>query len=192
VPPPSLLARWRRAAEGGTMGPALRQEDAMAKVLVAYGTKMGGTKGIAERVADALRSRGHEVTLAPAREVPRKAQFDAAVIGSGLYAGRWRREAVRLLQRLARSGGKPPRVWLFHSGPLGEDLADEPQPLPKKVQPLAERLEARDVVTFGGRLAEEAEGFIAKAMARNGKAGDWRDLDQAAAWGNAIADELGG
>jgi menaquinone-dependent protoporphyrinogen oxidase len=173
------------------MGPALKREDPMAKVLVAYGTKMGGTEGIAERVAEALRGRGHEVTLARAGEVARKAQFDAAVVGSGLYMGRWRAEAVRLLRRLARSGRKMP-VWLFHSGPLGDEAAEEPQPLPKKVQPLAERLEAHDVVTFGGRLAEDAQGFIAKAMARNGKAGDWRDLDQVAAWGNAIADELGG
>lgn len=161
----------------------------MAKVLVAYGSKMGGTVGIAETVAEALRSRGHEVTLLPAGDVPRKAQFDAAVIGSGIYAGRWRREAGRLLKRLARSGGKMP-VWLFHSGPLGDDQANEPQPLPKAVQPLAERLGVRDVVTFGGRLPVDAKGFIAKAMARDGKAGDWRRLDQAAAWGNAIADEL--
>jgi menaquinone-dependent protoporphyrinogen oxidase len=142
-------------------------------------------------VAEALRSRGHEVTLAPAGEVPRKARFDAAVVGSGLYAGHWRREAVRLLKRLARSGAAP-RVWLFHSGPLGDEHADDPQAPPGKVQALAERLGAHDVVTFGGRLAEDAQGFIAKAMARNGKAGDWRDPDQAAAWGNAIADELGG
>ena len=173
------------------MGPALRREDAMARVLVAYGTKMGGTEVIAGRVAEALRSRGHEVTLAPAGAVPRRAQFDAAVIGSGLYAGRWRPEAVRLLKRLARRGGKP-RVWLFHSGPLGDDHADDPQAPPEKVQALAERLGAADVVTFGGRLSGDAGGFIAKAMVRNGKAGDWRQLDHAAAWANAIADELGG
>ena len=173
------------------MGAAARREDDMAKVLVAYGTKMGGTKGIAERVAEALRSRGHQVTLAAAGDVPRKEQFDAAVIGSGLYAGRWRREAVRLLKRLARSGAAP-RAWLFHSGPVGDEHAGDPQALPKKVQALAERLGAADVVTFGGRLEADAPGPIAKAMARNGMAGDWRQLDQAAAWGNAIADELGG
>ena len=163
----------------------------MAKVLVAYGTKMGGTAGIAERVAEALRTRGHEVTLSPAGKVPRKEQFDAAVIGSGLYAGRWRREAARLLKRMARSGASPRRVWLFHSGPLGDDHADDPVLLPKSVQAAAERLGAEDVVTFGGRLEADSPGPIAQAMARNGMAGDWRQLDQAAAWGNAIADELG-
>jgi len=163
----------------------------MARVLVAYGTKMGGTTGIAERVAEALRARGHEVTLARAGEVPGKAAFDAAVIGSGLYAGRWRGEAVRLLRRLAHSKERMP-VWLFHSGPLGDEHAADPMRLPRSVQGLAEVLGAQDVVTFGGRLPADAGGGIAKAMARNGKAGDWRQLDQAAAWANAIADELGG
>lgn len=163
----------------------------MAKVLVAYGSKMGGTAGIAEKVADALRARGHDVTLEPAGRVPRRAVFDAAVIGSALYGGRWRPEAVRLLKRLARSGHRPP-VWLFHSGPLGDDQADTPMPLPGKVRAAAERLGARDVVTFGGRLPGHARGFIARAMLRNGRGGDWRQLDQAAAWGNAIADELAG
>ena len=135
-------------------------------------------------------ARGHEVTLAAAGDVPRKARFDAAVVGSGLYAGHWRREAVRLLKRLARSGVAP-RVWLFHSGPLGDDHADDPQAPPKKVQALAERLGAADVITFGGRLTGDAGG-IARAMVRNGKGGDWRQLDHAAAWANAIADELGG
>lgn len=167
------------------------EEDVVAKVLVAYGSKMGGTAGIAEKVAEGLRSREHDVVLAPAGKVPRKVQFDGAVVGSGLYAGRWRREAVRLLRRLARAEAKP-RAWLFHSGPLGDGHADDPQALPGKVQALAERLGAPDPVTFGGRLDPERAGAIGKAMARNGMAGDWRQLDQAEAWGGAIADELAG
>jgi menaquinone-dependent protoporphyrinogen oxidase len=162
----------------------------MAKILVAYGSKMGGTAGIAERIADALRGRGHQVTLAAAGKAPGGEAFDAAVVGSGLYAGRWRREAVGLLRRLARSAQKPARVWLFHSGPLGDEHADDPMKLPAKVAALAERLGAEDVVTFGGRLDAASPGFVAKAMARNGMAGDWRRLDHAEAWALAIAAEL--
>ncbi|MFH1329570.1 MAG: flavodoxin domain-containing protein [Actinomycetota bacterium] len=174
------------------MGPATETEGEMAGVLVAYGSKMGGTAEIAARVADTLRGRGHQVTVAPAGQVPRRAAFDAAVVGSALYMGRWRREAVRLLKRLARSGEKPSRLWLFHSGPLGDEHADDPVGLPRKVQALAEGLGAEDVVTFGGRLDSGAPGFVAKSMARNGMAGDWRRLDHAEAWANTIAGELEG
>jgi menaquinone-dependent protoporphyrinogen oxidase len=165
----------------------------MAKVLVAYGSKMGGTAGIAERIADTLRGRGHQVTLAAAGAVPRGMAWDAAVVGSGLYADHWKKEAVRLLKRLGRPGEKPARVWLFHSGPLGDEHADDPVALHLPGQRLAERLGAEDVVTFGGRFREEdASGFIAKAMAKGGVLGDWRRLDHAEAWANTIAGSLAG
>jgi menaquinone-dependent protoporphyrinogen oxidase len=161
----------------------------MARVLVAYGTKMGGTAGIAERIAEVLADRGHDVVVSPPAKVG--GAFDAAVVGSGLYAGRWRSGAIKVLRRLSRQDPAP-STWLFHSGPLGED-AEAPQPLPKAVAKLAEQLDARDVVTFGGRLDEEhAVGWIARAMVRNGKGGDWRDLDGAAAWARIIADEIRG
>jgi len=157
-------------------------------VLVAYGSKRGGTTGIAVKVAETLSERGYEVTLQPAGKVEIKKGYDAAVIGSALYANRWQGEAVRLLKRLRRAGGIP--IWLFHSGPLGDERADEPQPVPKTVALLVEQLGAEDVVTFPGRLPMDAGGFIAKAMVRNGKGGDWRDFDQIGAWASMIADRL--
>jgi menaquinone-dependent protoporphyrinogen oxidase len=161
----------------------------MARALVAYGTKMGGTAGIAETIAEVLADRGHEVVVSPPARL--EGRFDAAVVGSALYAGRWRSGPVGALRRLARQS-PPPRTWLFHSGPLAED-AEEPQALPKKVARLADLLGAADVVTFGGRLDEEhAAGWIAKAMLRNGKGGDWRDLEGVAAWAHTIAGEIAG
>jgi menaquinone-dependent protoporphyrinogen oxidase len=161
----------------------------MARILVAYGTKMGGTAGIAERIVQVLAERGHDVVLNPPRKVA--GSFDAAVVGSALYAGRWRAGPVKALRRLTRHA-PPPATWLFHSGPLAEDAEDQ-QALPKGVADLAERLGARDVVTFGGRLDEEhASGWIARAMIRNGKGGDWRDLDAVAAWAHDVADEIAG
>ena len=159
----------------------------MKRVLVAYGSKMGGTAGIAQKIAETLTERGFDVTLQPAGKAKPRQGFDAAVVGSALYAFRWRGEAVRLLRRLQRAGAS--HVWLFHSGPLGEE-ADEPQKLPGNVARLAEALGAEDVVTFPGRIPEDAKGFITKAMVRKGYGGDWRDFDQIEAWGNAIADSL--
>jgi len=159
------------------------------RVLVAYATKMGGTAGIAGVIAETLRGRGFGVTLTPAGGVPERETFTTAVVGSALYMGRWRADAVRLLQRLAGQGGA--RVWVFHSGPLGDDDHENPQSPPARVAALIEQLGAEDVVTFGGFLTPDARGFIASRMARGGQAGDWRDLDQVAAWANYIADELG-
>ncbi|MFQ5837155.1 MAG: flavodoxin domain-containing protein [Thermoplasmata archaeon] len=155
---------------------------------MAFGSKMGGTASIAERLVETLRGRGLEASLQTARKVRSLDGFDATVVGSAIYASRWRPEAVHLLRRMAKSGPHIP-VWLFHSGPLGVEGTPEAQPLPKDVRSFADQLDTRDVITFGGRLRDNPKGFVAKLIAKN-RAGDWRDFDRVLDWANAIADAL--
>lgn len=161
----------------------------MTRVLVAFGSKMGGTAGIAACIAETLQERGLEVSLLPARKVQRLDGYDAVLVGSAIYTSRWRPEAVRLLQRMARSGIRPP-TWLFHSGPLEVAEKPEAQPLPDEVKPWAAQLDTQEVRIFGGRLPEHPKGFVAKMMAKT-RAGDWRDLQAVTAWASGIADILG-
>lgn len=121
----------------------------MEEILVAYATKMGSTREIAEAIAERIRSAAHEVTVQEAALVQSVAPYKAIVVGSALYAGRWHREAVKLLKRNEELLSRRP-VWLFHSGPLGAELT--PQRAPKVVRELAARIGADEPVTFGGRL----------------------------------------
>jgi menaquinone-dependent protoporphyrinogen oxidase len=156
--------------------------------MVLHASKRGGTAGIADLIAERLEERGLEATVLPAAKARRFGDADGVVLGSALYGGRWRGAAVRALRRISRLGTPPP-VWLYHSGPLGDDEADEPQQPPAKVERLAQRLGA-DVVTFGGRLAEDAQGFVARAMVRNGRGGDWRDAEMIRGYADAVADAV--
>ncbi len=159
----------------------------MTRLLVAYATKMGGTAGIAAAIADELRTRGLTVDLRDADDAPVLDDYDAVVLGSAVYTGRWRRPAVALLRNLARRPD-PPKVWLFHSGPTGPDSADRAVPAPKKVAELAARLGAAPPETFGGRLeTETAKGFLARKMAQGDLAGDFRDFDRIRAWARSVA-----
>ncbi|GLZ27821.1 flavodoxin [Lentzea sp. NBRC 105346] len=158
----------------------------MAEVLVAYATKMGSTKEIAEAIGERIRAAGHSVTVLPAGEVRSLDRYSAVVLGSALYATRWRGDAVKLLKRLS---GK--KVWLFHSGPLGKDLS--PQKAPAKVRRLAARVGTEAPTTFPGRLeAKTAKGFIARKMAQGEMAGDYRDWDAINAWADQIAAHVTG
>ncbi len=159
-------------------------------VLVAHATKMGGTAGIAEKIAEVLQAEKLTVTLRPAAAVEHAEDFDAVVLGSALYALRWRRPAVRLLKRLSNAGFDGP-VWLFHSGPLGDEESGQPQAFPSKVEILAEPLDVRGTATFGGRLPTDARGFIASSMVKQGRSGDWRDMEEVRIWAKEIAVGLG-
>ena len=161
----------------------------MIKVLVAYATKMGGTKGIADTIGDELTRDGIEAHVHNAADVTDLKAYDAAVIGSAIYTNRWRPEAIRLLSLADR--GSPIPVWLFQSGPLGEEAETMQVAIPTKVARIAESLGAPVPVTFGGRIEPTtAKGFIAKKMAKGPNAGDFRDFDRIRQWADGIAEEL--
>jgi menaquinone-dependent protoporphyrinogen oxidase len=157
-------------------------------VLVTYGSRRGGTRGLAEMVAQGLREEGFTVDVVPAGAVPGVERYDAVVVGGALYAFRWHRAARRFVKRhTARLRQRP--VYFFSSGPLDGSASRKDIPPVKGVEKLMRRVDGRGHVTFGGRLSPDAKGFPASAMAKK-NAGDWRDPAQVREWVGSIAPEL--
>ncbi|MEV4788928.1 flavodoxin domain-containing protein [Streptomyces tuirus] len=69
------------------------------KVLVAYGSTNGSTAEIAERVGEILAKEGLAVDVLPAADATDLAPYGAVLLGSGLYAGHWQRDARRFARR---------------------------------------------------------------------------------------------
>ena len=157
-------------------------------ILVAYGTKMHGTEGLAEMVGDALRVQGFEVDVTESREVGDVSRYDAVIVGGALYEFRWHKDARWFVKHHASElAGRP--TWLFSCGPLDDSASAGNIPPVKGVQALMDEVHARGHVTFGGRLPDDAHGLMAGAMAKQ-HAGDWRDDDQVRAWVDSIVPEL--
>jgi hypothetical protein len=89
----------------------------MPRVQVVYASRHGGTAGIAERIAEVLRTEGADVVIADAADRPDPSGFDAYVVGSGIQIGRWHKEGTEFLERNEAMLATCP-VWLFSSGPL--------------------------------------------------------------------------
>jgi menaquinone-dependent protoporphyrinogen oxidase len=158
------------------------------RVLVSWGSKLGGTEGIARTIADELQRRGVDVVAQPAAAVRDIGGYDAAIIGGALYANRWQRDAYRLAARNVAALRRIP-VWLFSSGPL-DDSADRADiPPATQVAVLMERIGALGHTTFGGRLLADATGFPASAMAKK-RSGDWRNQRRIQTWAADIAAAL--
>lgn len=158
------------------------------RVLVTWGSKMGGTAGIGRMLEETLRSHGFDVVAVSAEEVHSLEGVDAALIGGALYANRWPANVRRFVQRNI-AGLRHIPVWLFSSGPL-DDSADRAEiPPPLSVGVLGERIGALGHVTFGGRLAADAKGFPARAMAKT-SAGDFRNPARIRGWADGLAQQL--
>ncbi|GAA3523570.1 flavodoxin domain-containing protein [Amycolatopsis ultiminotia] len=158
----------------------------MTAVLVASAGKHGGTRGIAEVIAEELRACGLTVDVRDAAEVDDVREYAAVVVGSALYYWRWRPEAVRLLERHTEALRSRP-VWLFHSGPCGPDVLPPRVSLPARVALLAAAIDAERTATFGGRLdPATARGFAARILAGGRRAGDFRDWHRIRAWARDI------
>jgi menaquinone-dependent protoporphyrinogen oxidase len=166
-------------------------EDKM-KVLVAYGTKYGGTTEIAEKIGQVLREAGLTADVLPVDRVGDLAAYEAVVLGSAVYIGAWRKQAATFLKANADLlAGK--MVWLFSSGPTGEGDAQEllqDWRLPKPLLPIAERVQPRDIAVFHGVVDADKLNRIERWMLNMVKApaGDFRDWDGITAWATAIAD----
>ena len=151
------------------------------RVLVAYGSKMGGTEGLAEMLGDELRSLGHDVAVQRGRDTRDVAEFDAVVIGGALYYFfLWHKEARRVVRKHRTALSRKP-VWFFSSGPLDDSATEREIPPIKAVRKRMAQVGARGHVTFGGRLENESRGL---------PIGDWRDREHVKAWAAEISADL--
>ena len=160
------------------------------RVLVTWGSKRGGTEGIARIVGEELQRAGHEVCVLPPREAGRASGFEAAVVGGALYTNRWHPAARRFVTRRQKALRAVP-VWFFSSGPLDDSAGHGAIAPTRQVEIFMERVGALGHVTFGGRLSPDARGFPASAMAKK-RSGDWRDFDAIRSWAAEIARALPG
>ena len=71
------------------------------RVLVSAATKHGATADIAQAIGEVLGERGLEPTVLPPDQIEEVDGYDAAVLGSAVYAGRWLKPAGELVERHA-------------------------------------------------------------------------------------------
>jgi menaquinone-dependent protoporphyrinogen oxidase len=164
------------------------------RVLVTYATKNGSTAGIAQVIGEELSKMGLDAEVRPVDEVRDVQPYGAVLLGSAIYFGRWRKEALRFGSRhAAELQGRP--VWLFDSGPLNASPDEGKNEPVVAAEELLRQLGARARVTFGGRLVPEDAGRFTRRLMESGKAGsfgDFRNLDRVRGWAQAIRKELQG
>ncbi|HEV2583932.1 MAG TPA: flavodoxin domain-containing protein [Ktedonobacteraceae bacterium] len=156
-------------------------------VLVAYATKYGSTREVAEAIAATLSLEGLEVEIQPAREVRSLDGYGAVVLGAALYMGRWHKDARRFLKR-HRAALSQRQVAIFALGPLSAAEEDRRGSREQLDRALAQVpwLTPVEVEMFGGMINPAQLHFPFNHM----PAGDARDWKAIRAWASKLAAQL--
>lgn len=164
------------------------------QVLVAYATKYGATAEIAGKIGRVLRQAGLPTDVLSVEHVSDLTPYTAVVLGSAVYVGKWRKEAVQFLEDNEELLADR-QAWLFSSGPTGTGDPVEIMNgwrFPEALLPFADTIRPRDVAVFHGDLNVKKLNFLEKWVINNVKSpiGDFRDWDAITTWATTIANEL--
>ncbi|HON82455.1 MAG TPA: flavodoxin domain-containing protein [Methanoregulaceae archaeon] len=161
----------------------------MERILVCYATRYGSTRDIATIIADVLREAGYEVTLSPVTDAGDPAGYDAVVIGSPLYMGKWLVEAREFVSRFRYSLRSRP-VAVFSAGFTLRDrtaghLGAADGALASSVKPFLSPVSAG---YFAGKLDPDHMTVADRAIIRltGTVPGDFRDADEIKKWAGTL------
>lgn len=163
----------------------------MVTVLVAYASKHGATGEIASLIGTTLREKGCDVAVVPVERAVDVTVFDAVVLGSAIYGGRWVSTATAFLCENAHILAEK-ATWIFASGPTERIGLSRTGVYPHLLKPYIERVTPRDTVLFGGCIHLDALSLPERIMfqASGNPAGDFRDFEQIVRWAQQIAAAL--
>lgn len=158
----------------------------MGKVLVAYATRGGTARDVAEVVGAELRSAGHDVRVADLKERPEIDGAELVVLGSGINAGTWYQEAtawVAAEEPLLRAA----RVAVFNTCLNAADPAKRAEALGYN-RSTAERIGAEVSESFAGRYVPEQVSWWRRMFLRTMQKPTQDHLDLAAvrAWAASL------
>jgi menaquinone-dependent protoporphyrinogen oxidase len=173
-------------------GAAAGEED--PPVLVAFASKHGSTRGVAQRIAARLREHGATVELRPVDQVADAGDYEAVVLGSAVFNQRWTPEAEQFVDRNTEALAARP-VWLFSVGTFGDHkriIGPLMKREPKDIRTLQDTIRPRGYRVFAGVIDRRqwplgSRLFYHALGGRLGDNRDWADID---AWAEGIGRTL--
>jgi menaquinone-dependent protoporphyrinogen oxidase len=162
------------------------------KILIAYASKSGTTRDIAQAIGKSLTDKGADASIQPVKSVASLDGIAAVVIGSGIRMGRWLPEAEDFVRKNeTRLKQMPTAFFTVHLLHLddGETSRAQRQAYTQAVRQI---LTPKTEVFFSGRLEFARltifERWISKAMKAQEQ--DLRDWNKIRTWAQGLCPTL--
>jgi menaquinone-dependent protoporphyrinogen oxidase len=162
----------------------VKEEGMQPDVLVAYGSKHGSTREIAQAIAEAFGDSGVDAHAESALTADPHGT-SAVVVGAALYTGKLHAHAVRFLERYEDVLAELP-LAIFASGPRTlepEDVTSSLRQLRSGLNAAVPSLEPVSLMIFGGAIDPSRLRWPLSRM----QASDARDWDAVRDWAEELA-----
>lgn len=161
------------------------------RILMVTASRHGSTDEIGQEIAASLAAAGFVVTVSEPGDVSAVTGYDAVVLGSAVYYGRWMAAMGEFVERLADQL-RHARLWLYWSGPVARQRphrggAGSPEAYVRRLEPRGWR-------EFGGKVDARTLGRGEKSILSmsGGGPGDFRDFDEVREFAQEIVADLAG
>lgn len=154
------------------------------KILVAYATRTGTTKSVAEFIGEMLCKRGAAVEVTDVKSAGDAAQYRAAVLGSAIRAGKLMPEMLAFVEANQEQLEEMPLAAFIVCATLQEDTEEKRHEAAAYLDPLRALVEPDMEGFFAGAIDRSKLSLPLRLILRAMKAedGDWRDWDAIRAW----------
>ncbi|HPI98755.1 MAG TPA: flavodoxin domain-containing protein, partial [Synergistales bacterium] len=161
------------------------------RILVAYETRKGSTREVAETIASEIRSCGWDAVAMDIKTSPSPEEYDHVILGGPIYMGK-----IKEVKAFAERHEEVLRTRLLGAFAVGMSFAvtDEEQQASgrKALDEAIAPLEPARLGYFAGRIDPAKLSLIEKGMVKMVKSpiGDFRDWDAIQAWAREVIKDL--
>jgi len=161
-------------------------------ILVAYATRYGSTAEVAEAVGDELRKAGAEVDVQPIDDIQDLSRYQAVIIGSPIYMGKWLPEAQVFVERHQQHLRGIPVAYFAVGLTIMGGTPDAIRKAEASMGQVRMLVNPVDIGIFPGRLESSRLSVADRAITKliRAKTGDFRDWEAVRAWAQALRPKI--
>jgi menaquinone-dependent protoporphyrinogen oxidase len=167
----------------------------MKKILVAYASKAGSTREVAEEIARVIIEKGYEVELLSANKVKSLEGYDGVVFGTAIRIYKPIAEGRRFVKKFGSQLMTMPTAVFSVGLAMKEDNPESRKETEGFLAPITEAVKPFSVAMFGGKLDYAALSPMIRYVFTRDKSGemaegDWRDWEGIRDWAVSILDDF--